>query len=193
VARENSVYVNAAVGVPYERNETFQFGPDGRQIWHYRKNHPVPGMEPNAPFKNDAPLTQTPIGRLTNVICYDGDFPGLTRVPADIKLVLGMDTPDMGYVHTMRMTRLRTIENGYSMLRADYYGVAAAFDQYGRVVGMLNTTPGKAYTIVAGLPTKGVAPLYSRTGDLFAWLCFCAMLGLSLTGIVRPARATGQA
>jgi apolipoprotein N-acyltransferase len=186
LAREEGVYVNAAIGVPYERNETFLMGPDGKQIWHYQKNHPVPGMEPNAPFKNDVPVVDTPFGRLTNVICYDGDFPSLNRVPADIMLVPGMDTPDMAYVHTMRMTRLRTIENGYSMVRTDYNGVSAAFDRFGRVLGMLNTQAGKAYTMIVEVPTKGVPTLYSQTGDLFVWLCALAMLGLCAIGVVRP-------
>jgi apolipoprotein N-acyltransferase len=178
LAREQGVYVNAAIGVPYERNETFLFGPDGHQDWHYRKNHPVPGMEPNAPFKNDVPVINTPFGRLTNVICYDGDFPALTRVAADIMLLPGMDTPDMGYVHTMRMARLRAIENGYSLVRTDYYGVSAVFDPFGRVLAMLNTTPGGAYAMIADVPVKGVRTIYAQIGDLFPWLCVLATLSL---------------
>jgi apolipoprotein N-acyltransferase len=80
VARAESVYVNAAIGVPFERNETYLVAPDGREQSHYRKNQPVPGLEPVAPFVNDAPVVQTPFGRLSNVICYDGDFPTLIRI-----------------------------------------------------------------------------------------------------------------
>ena len=31
MARETGLYIDVAVGVPYERNETFLIGPDGRQ------------------------------------------------------------------------------------------------------------------------------------------------------------------
>ncbi len=186
LAQEEGIYVDAAIGVPYARNETFLIAPDGSQLWGYRKNHPVPGMEPNAAFRNGVPVARTPLGRLTNVICYDADFPTLARVAADIMLLPGMDTPDMAYVHTMRMARLRAIENGYSLVRIDYDGVSAAFDPFGRVLGMLNTGPGKAYTMIVEVPTKGVATLYGRIGDLFAWLCVLATLALCATGLLRP-------
>jgi apolipoprotein N-acyltransferase len=185
LARSEGVYVDAAVGVPFERNETYLFGPDGRQLWHYRKNHPVPGMEPVAPTRNAPPLAATPFGVISNVICYDADFPPLARVKADILLLPGWDWPEMGYVHTMRMARLRAIENGYSLFRNDYQGVSAAFDPYGRTLAMQNTLPGAAYALLADLPARGVATLYGRLGDWFAWLCGLATLGLVGWGLVR--------
>ena len=145
-------------------------------------------MEPVEPFRNDVPLVTTPYGRLTNIICYDADFPALARVRADIMLLPGMDDPNMAYVHTMRMARLRSIENGYSLVRIDYNGVSAAFDPYGRVLAMLDTTPGRAYTMLVDVPIKGVPTLYSRIGDLFAWICIFATLGLCLISFVRPTR-----
>lgn len=186
LARETGVYVDAAIGVPYARNETFLIGPDGRQIWHYRKNHPVPGMEPVAPFSNPAPVAPTPFGRLTNVICYDGDFPALTRVVADIMLLPGWDWPEEGYNHTMKAARLRAIENGYSLVRTDYWGLSGVFDPFGRVLGMQDTVPGKDYTMIVDVPVKGVTTPYRLTGDLFAWLCLLATLGLCLAGLLRP-------
>lgn len=186
LARETGVYVDAAIGVPYARNETFLIGPDGRQIWHYRKNHPVPGMEPVAPFSNPAPVASTPFGRLTNVICYDGDFPALTRVAADIMLLPGWDWPEEGYNHTMKAARLRAIENGYSLVRTDYLGLSGAFDPFGRVLGMQDTVPGKDYAMIVDVPVKGVTTLYGLTGDLFAWLCLLATLGLCLAGLLGP-------
>jgi apolipoprotein N-acyltransferase len=186
VARAEHVYVDAAIGVPFERNETYLIAPDGRVQWHYRKNHPVPGLEPVAPFKNDAPVVATPYGRLSNVICYDADFPALTRTPADIMLLPGWDWPEMGYAHTMNMARLRAIENGYSLIRVDFIGVSAAFDAYGRVLAMQDTLPGQSHMMIADLPIKGVSTLYSRTGDVFAWLCIAAVLGLCAYGAVYP-------
>jgi apolipoprotein N-acyltransferase len=192
LARTEGVYVNAAIGVPFERNETFLFAPDGRQLWHYRKNHPVPGMEPVAPFRGPAPVADTPFGRLSNVICYDGDFPPLSRVPADIMLLPGWDWPEMGHVHTMRMARLRAIENGYSLVRVDYQGVSAAFDPFGRVLAMQNTLQGDGHVLLVDVPVKGVTTLYRLTGDLFAWLCVLATLGLVALGLVRPQSPRGR-
>ncbi|WP_332770812.1 nitrilase-related carbon-nitrogen hydrolase [Phenylobacterium sp.] len=178
VARTGKAYVNIGVGVPFERNETFLFGPDGRQLWHYRKNNPVPAMEPVAPFKNAPPVVETPFGRLSNVICYDADFPSLSRVRTDVMLVPGWDWKEEAYVHTMKIARLRAIENGYSMLRVDYLGVTGAFDAYGRVLGQQNTLDGKRNVMYVDLPTQGVRTLYNLTGDLFAWICLAATVAL---------------
>lgn len=188
LARAEGVYVNAAVGVPFERNETFLFAPDGRQVWHYRKNHPVPGMEPVAPHRGPAPVAHTPFGRLSNVICYDADFPSLARVRADILLLPGWDWPEMGHFHTMRLARLRAIENGYSLVRVDYQGVSAAFDPYGRVLAAQNTLSGEGHVMLADVPMQGTPTLYAMTGDLFAWLCGLATLGLAVVGLLRPRR-----
>ena len=186
LAREEHIYIDATVGVPFQRNESFLIGPDGRQLWHYRKNHPVPGMEPVAPFKNDAPTVATPFGRLTNVICYDADFPALSRVAADIMLLPGWDWPEEGYVHTMKVARLRAVENGYSMIRVDFNGVSAAFDPYGRTVAMQSTLRGDNFTMLADLPIKGTPTLYNRIGDIFAWLCLTASLALCSLAVLGP-------
>lgn len=180
VARTGNAYVSIGVGVPFERNETFLFGPDGRQLWHYRKNNPVPNMEPVAPTKNAPPVVQTLFGRISNVICYDADFPSLSRVRADVTLVPGWDWKEEGYVHTMKIARLRAIENGYSMLRVDFLGVSGAFDAYGRVLAEQNTLDGKRNVIYVDLPIQGVRTLYNMTGDLFAWCCLAATIALCL-------------
>lgn len=188
LARAQGVYIDAAIGVPYQRNETFLVGPDGAQAWHYRKNHPVPGMEPVAPFANAPPVLATPFGRISNVICFDGDFPSLTRIPADILLLPGWDWPEEGYNHTMKTARLRAIENGYSLVRIDYWGLSGAFDPFGRVLAMQDTVPGQAYAMLADVPVKGVGTLYGALGDWFGWVCGVVVAGLCGVGLVRPVR-----
>lgn len=192
MARAEGVYINAAIGVPFERNETYLFAPDGRQVWHYRKNHPVPGMEPVAAYRGPAPVADSPFGRLSNLICYDADFPALARVKADILLLPGWDWPEMGHFHTMRLARLRAIENGYSLVRIDYQGVSAAFDPYGRVLAVQNTLSGAGQTMLVDVPTHGTRTLYALTGDLFAWLCALATLALVALGVMRPSRPGGS-
>ena len=186
LAREEGIYINAAIGIAYRRNETFLIGPDGRQHWHYQKNKPVPGMEPVAPVRNAPPLVHTPFGVLVNVICFDGDFPALARRAADIMLVPAWDWPEEGYVHTMKMARVRAVENGYSMVRVDYDGVSAAFDPYGRVLAMQDTTPGKAHMMVVDVPIQGVNTFYGQVGDMFAWLCGLTTLALCGLALARP-------
>lgn len=171
LAREERIYLNVAVGVAFERNETFLIAPDGTIQWHYRKNHPVPGMEPVAPFANAPPLEHTPFGRLSNIICFDADFPALARIDADILIVPAWDWPEIAIAHTMHMARLRAIENGYSLVRVDYNGTSAVFDPMGRIVARQDTTTGGAHMMMADVQVSGTATLYGRVGDLFAWLC----------------------
>lgn len=188
LAKADGVYIDAAIGVPFARNETYMFSPAGDLLWHYRKNHPVPGMEPVAPFADPVPMVNTPLGRLANAICYDGDFPALTRVPADILLLPGWDWPAIGYTHSMKMARLRAIENGYSLVRVDYQGLSAAFDPYGRVLAMQDTLPGQSHMLIVDAPARRVPTLYGLIGDAFAWLCVAAALGLCGYGLLRPVR-----
>jgi apolipoprotein N-acyltransferase len=190
LAREHHIYIDAAVGVPFARNETFLIGPDGEQVWRYRKNHPVPGMEPVAPFANAKPVAHTPFGRLSNVICFDADFPALARARADIMLAPGWDWPEEGYNHTLKAARLRAIENGYSLVRSDYWGVSGAFDPFGRVLAMQDTTSGKPYAMLVDVPMKGVTTLYALAGDWFGWLCAAGALALCAIGLRRRTKVS---
>lgn len=176
VAREEKIYIAVAIGEAFARNQTVLIGPDGRQLWSYDKNHPVPLAEPVAPRANPLPNVATPFGRLSNMICFDADFPTLGRVDADLMLVPGFDWPELGRTHSLKMASLRTIENGYAMLRSSAWGQSAAFDRLGRILATSDTTGPDAHIMYADLPTKGARTLYNRTGDLLIWLCFAGLL-----------------
>lgn len=187
VAREQHIYLDAAVNVPFVRDETHLFGPDGRELWTYRKARPIPGLEVYAPGDGKVPVVDTPFGRIANVICYDADFPALLKgVDADILLVPGGDWPEMGRVHTLRMARLRAIENGFALFRQDYNGLSAAFDRQGDVLGMQDTTLSDGNAFFADVPTKGDATVYRTVGDVFA--VFCVMVTLALSALSFRAR-----
>lgn len=191
VARQERVYVNVALGIPFAANETHLIAPDGKVVWSYGKKHPVPGMEPVPPASSPVPVAQTPFGRLTNVICFDADFPALTRVKADIMIVPGADWPEIGRVHTLKMASLRAIENGYSLLRQDFNGQSAAFDPHGHVLASQDTTTSRQHLMMADVPTRGAPTLYNLIGDVFAWLCLAAVLGLGVTALRGPRAARG--
>jgi apolipoprotein N-acyltransferase len=191
VARQEGIYLNVAANIylpdaPYGRDQTVLIGPDGNILWTYQKRHPIPGLERYEPGTGPAPVVQTPYGRLSNVICYDADFPAMMHADTDIMLVPGGDWPEMGRIHT-QMSSLRAIENGYALVRQDFNGSSQAFDRRGNVLSQQDTTPGDNEPWIVDVPTKGTATPYRLVGDVFAWLC--TALALAATGLaIRRAR-----
>ena len=176
VARSERIYLNVADNLPNVHDETHLIDPDGRIAWSYRKARPIPGLEVYARGDGTVPVVDTPHGRLANVICYDADFPAVTRAAADILLVPGGDWPAIGAVHTLKMARLRAIEQGYALVRSDVNGLSAAFDHQGRVLAMQDTTTVGQHVMFADVPTRGVATIYRWIGDAFAWLCIVVVI-----------------
>jgi apolipoprotein N-acyltransferase len=187
VARQENIYINAAMGIPFARNATFLIGPDGKQIWSYDKRHPVPMLEPVPPAHERAPVTQAPFGRLTNVICYDADFPAQSRVDADIMMVPGLEWPDLGRSHTLKWVKLRAIENGYSLIRAAYNSQAAAFDRLGHVLATQDTSGSQRHVMFADVPATGSRTIYNRLGDVLIWISL-AGLAVASAAAVRSRR-----
>jgi apolipoprotein N-acyltransferase len=99
-------------------DETLLIDPKGLVVWHYQKAHPVPGADPFPPGDGKVPMVQTPYGRLSNVICFDADFPGTIhqagQAGADVLLVPGNDWREIDPLHT-QMATFRAIENGFSL------------------------------------------------------------------------------
>jgi apolipoprotein N-acyltransferase len=187
VARQEKIYINAAIGEPFARNATYLIGPDGKQIWSYDKRHPVPMLEPVPPAHGPAPVAQAPFGRLTNVICYDADFPAHARVDADVMMVPGLEWPDLGRSHTLKWVKLRAIENGYSLIRAAYNSQSAAFDRLGHVVATQDTSGSQSHVMFADVPATGSRTIYNRLGDVLIWVSL-AGLAVASAAAVRSRR-----
>ncbi|WP_113699941.1 nitrilase-related carbon-nitrogen hydrolase [Nonomuraea lactucae] len=187
VARENGVYLQAAVSLflpraPYAANRTYMFDPTGRQVWVYNKAHPIPGLEAYPPGDGVVPVTRTPYGRLATVICFDADFPELMRVDADIMIVPARDWAEIGLVHSQK-ANLRSIENGYAMIRQGEFGVSGAFDPQGRVLAAHDYGGADRHVVFSDVPTRGTTTVYRVVGDAFAWLCLAgtvAAIGVSV-------------
>jgi apolipoprotein N-acyltransferase len=119
------------------------------------------------------------------LICYDADFPSFVRqagkANADVMLVPAQDWAEITPMHG-RMPALGAIENGYSLIRNGYHGVSSAVDYHGTMLSQLDNFTTDERVMIADLPTQGITTVYSRIGDLFAWLCvlgFLALIGLS--------------
>jgi apolipoprotein N-acyltransferase len=94
----------------------------------------------------------------------------------------------------MQMATFRAIENGFSLVRPTSHGFSAAADYQGRVLGLTDYFTSEDPVMIAYVPIKGVTTIYSRIGDLFAWLCMAGLVAAIAWVVVRrkAAKATSK-
>jgi len=197
LARRYGVYLDVGLEVftpsaPYLRNQTMLVTPQG-VAWTYDKAHPVPVLEPMKPGDGVVPVADTPYGRLANVICYDAAFPELMRQvgaqDAGIMLVPANTWEGIEKLY-VEMVRFRAIEGGYAVVNQASGGLARTFDHQGRTLASSAWSAPGDRTMVAFVPTQGTATVYSRVGDVLAWLCVAALLVLA--GVAGRGRRRGR-
>jgi apolipoprotein N-acyltransferase len=188
------------------RNSAFLFDPSGRPGGRYDKRHLVPlgeyvpyerylgflnwiaggGIGAFVPGSRPGVLT-TADGRVGVVICYEVIFPAEVReLFVDGAEVLVNITNDAWFgrspvaVQHLAMAALRAVENRAYLARAANSGISAIIAPDGRIVSASGLFTRE---VVLGHVTPRVeASLYTRYGDVFAWLA----VGLALTMIAVP-------
>jgi len=168
-----------------DENKAFLITPSG-QVSEYLKNHLTPGD--NHVLGDGKVLIQdSDFGKLATIICQDTHSLNFVRQAgkANIDIILIPNhnwesiTP---YVAIMPI--FRAIENGFSMVRADYHGLSNAVDYHGNILSQMNDFTTEERIMIADIPTKGIKTIYSIIGDSFAWLCvlgFLTMIWLRFT------------
>jgi apolipoprotein N-acyltransferase len=191
VAARYHAYLGMALAVhnegrtPSVENKLVLINPDGSVAWEYNKARPVPG---DSQILGDGRLrvSETPYGRLSSIICFDGDFPQLLAqagaLKADVLLDPSLDWQAIDPWHT-QMASFRAIEQGVNVIRHTIRGLSAAYDYQGRRLAAMDHYKTTDFAMVSQIPTRGVRTLYSLLGDWFAWVCLAAavvLTGLSL-------------
>ncbi len=186
-ARERGVYLAMSPAVfdgesdkPLE-NKIILVNPQGEVSFEYWKAIPVPGPEASLQAVSDGriEIVNSPYGRLGAVICFDMDFPGhlkqAGRHDTDIMLVPSNDWREIDPWHS-HMARFRAVEQGFNMVRHVSNGLSLATDYQGRVLASMDHFATDQRVMVAYVPTQGARTIYSRVGDLFAWLCIAGLV-----------------
>jgi apolipoprotein N-acyltransferase len=126
-------------------------------------------------------------GKLASIICQDTHSPGFVRqagkVNADIILIPNHNWEAINPL-AARMASFRAIENGFSMIRADYHGLCTAVDYHGNILSQMNDFTTEERIMIADIPKQDIKTIYSQIGDFFAWLCvlgFLSMIWLSFS------------
>jgi apolipoprotein N-acyltransferase len=176
-------------------DETALIGPKGLVLWRYEKAHPTLA-DPVPPGDGKVPTVQTPYGRLSNVICADGEYPGTLRqagqAGADIMLMPSNDPTANDPYNTQAMT-FRAIENGFSEVRQTSHGLAMAVDYEGNVLAASDYSTTDPQVLVADIPVQGARTIYATIGDLFAWLSVAGLVVLIGVALARRRQAGEEA
>ena len=196
LATKYHAYLGMALGVlnagntPPLENKLVLVQPNGQVAWEYNKARPVPGPEAALQVRGDGKLRalDTPYGRVSSIVCFDGDFPQLLAqagaLGADVVLDPSNDWRAIDPWHT-QMASFRAIEQGFNLVRQTSQGLSAAFDYQGRRLAAMDHYRTTDYVMVSQVPTRGVRTVYSRLGDWFAWMCLAGLALLTLQSLRR--------
>ena len=194
IAKANAIHlvVGIAIDAPdHVENRSWLFGPDGRLIADYSKQHMVPHLEDDyRPGHED--LLET-IGGISFglTICKDMDFPPLgrrySRAGAMALLVPAWDFDRDGWFHD-RMAVLLGVESGVTVIRSAVQGLMTVSDRYGRVLAEAPSAAsddgGSLFMADAPLG-DGHPTIYARIGDGFGWTCLALWIGYLLRNRLR--------
>ena len=189
LARERQIYLAMALATwnrgqarPLE-NKVVLLDASGNLAWEFYKARSVPGEEAAISALGDGRIKSlaTPYGRIAAAICFDMDFPQLLRqagqLGADVLLAPSNDWREIDPWHT-QMATFRAIEQGFSLVRHTSRGLSAGVDYQGRVLAAMDHYQATDRAMISQVPIQGVRTIYSRVGDLFAWLCLLGILAM---------------
>ncbi|MGO4478489.1 nitrilase-related carbon-nitrogen hydrolase [Massilia sp. 2TAF26] len=187
LAARAKVWLALGVGIDdgHRTNRLWLFAPDGRLAADYVKHHLAP---PERDFAaGSAFAVQAMAGhRYGLAICKDVHFAAMGRDYAELGaqalLVPAWDFGEDGD-YAARLSAVRGVETGMPMLRAAREGLLTISDAYGRVTASAPSAALPGATLLGRVPAAlpGTTP-YTRSGDLFGWLCTAAALLLACFG-----------
>ena len=192
IASEHEIYLQvASVSVldtdtfPYAENRAIMVVPTGSVVWNYLKTvHPFGDNAVFEPGPGELPTVSTPYGTISTIICYDADYPALVRqagrAGVDILLVPSNDWQPIDIMHA-QASIFRAVENGVNLVRPTGGGVSLAVDHLGRDLARSNYFQTDQVTMVADVPTRGVATPYAVIGDVVVYIS-CGLLAILTVG-----------
>jgi apolipoprotein N-acyltransferase len=159
-------------------NKIIWITPAGKEGFRYLKAYPTPA-ENIIPGEKIAKTAETEFGKLSSVICFDLDFPSYIREfgkkQVNILTVPANDWREITPYHA-NISLFRAIENGFSIVRVTGKGLSVVFDANGREHGRLNYFASQNRTMIADVPIKRIATVYSYAGNFLAWISLVGIL-----------------
>ncbi len=164
-----------------ERNAALVINSNGHVIDDYNKVHLIDGLENRFTPGNKIGLFTFNDVQAGVAICKDLDYPdyinkyGKSRI--NFLVVPAWDFVINDWLHS-RMSILRGVENGFSMIRTARQGRLTISDCYGRVTYEANGSKGQLSYLLGKVSIEHKNTLYSRFGNWFGIVNLFAALFL---------------
>ena len=190
LARKYDAYLQVSFGVltrtqaqHFILNQSILVDNTGAIRWTYEKTYLVIPTESYVVVAGDGqlPAADMAYGRLSTAICNDLHFLLFRQAgeqSVDILIAPYNDFHPWESEDAVTAT-YRAIENGFSMVRPAGHGISTIVDYEGRVLARQNYFTDSSGIMLTTVPTRGVRTVYSRIGDLFAYLCVAGLLVLT--------------
>ncbi|CAJ0853245.1 8671_t:CDS:2 [Entrophospora sp. SA101] len=157
-------------------NRLIVITPSGEVAIDYRKSHLVPisesiltrGENQLQTFESDN------FGVVGAAICFDYNFPSLIGQASTKNVDFMLDSRPSGIYHP-RINVIRTIENGFTMMRCDRYGISGVWDSNGQTYNAVPTLSN--LTISFDFPIKKrTKTVYGVFGESLGYICLVLAL-----------------
>ncbi|MCR6658644.1 MAG: hypothetical protein NVV72_04600 [Asticcacaulis sp.] len=153
---------------------------EGANMRFYLKKRMVPGLEAEYLPGHSELITHIDGQAIGVAICKDMDFASDLRLygKRDVALMLvpAWDFDRDAYLHG-RMAVVRSVENGFSLVRSASQGLMTLNDSKGRIIAEKRTTNGPSM-LIGDLPMGHGGTVYSWLGDIFAQGILALWVGL---------------
>ncbi len=188
-AKENNIYILIPLEVEdtddseggKTENGLYLFDNNGNEVFKYIKTKLVVGYETSTYIKGNGTVPnktiELPSGqklKLSSLICMDANYPDFVRnkIDKDTELVIipSWDWKEIDDFHN-RWILLRSIENGFTTIRATYDGYSACIDPFGKITSITHTNnTGFENAVVYDSLIKNTPTFYSYFGFIIDWL-----------------------
>lgn len=189
LAKEKGIYIVMPMAVKVQdgkdHNYVNVYDPSGDVVLtHYKFGGAF--LEGSVAGSETLQYFDTPYGKMSVVICWDGDFPAIIqqagREQVDLMFIPSNDWFEYKDIHA-DMTRYRSIENGMPIFRQTGSGSSQVTDAYGQLVNHIDMyeEEGKtewANVQVVDVPVGSVNTLYPMIGEVFGMSISVALMGL---------------
>jgi apolipoprotein N-acyltransferase len=137
------------------------------------------------------------VRQVGGIICFELLYPGLVaaaaRADVDFLVMLGNDTDLMDTVtlkHLQAQARVRAVETGRDLVRADLWGPSLVANRHGEVAAIV--PEGEARILAASVRATKTASWFAHYPDVVPLGCSMLVLLFGIAAVVRPRAAQPQ-